>query len=135
MFKTEKKISFYDCDPAGILFFGRVFELCHSAYEDLIASFNLNEDYWNNNEYVVPILNSEAHYHKSIKYGEMITVEVTVLKLKSSSFELEYVCKNKSGEECTIVRTVHVCVNKSTWKKQPMKPLIHAGLKQYLLDS
>lgn len=130
MFKTTKKINFYDCDPAGILFYGRVYELCHSAYEELIASFNLKEDYWNNDEYVVPILKSEAHYHKPMKYGEIISIEVAVLNLKSSSFELEYELKNGAGEKCTVVRTVHVFVDKATWKKVQIKDKIKSGLNQ-----
>jgi YbgC/YbaW family acyl-CoA thioester hydrolase len=131
MFTTKKKINFYDCDPAGILFYGRVYELCHSAYEDLISSFDLKEDYWNNDEYVVPILNSEAHYHKPIKYGETMIIEVAVSKLKSSSFELEYTVRNEAGDECTIVRTVHIFVDKATWKKQEIKPDIKNGLEEY----
>ena len=132
MFKTKKKINFYDCDPAGILFFARIFELCHSAYEEMIASFNLKEDFWNNEEYVVPIINSEAHYHKPIKYGEIISIEIIVSKLKSSSFELKYDCKNIDGEECTEVRTVHVFVNKSNWKKTEMKKKLKEGLTGHL---
>ncbi len=134
MFEIKKKIDFFDCDPAGILFYGRVYELCHSAYEGLISSFKLKEDYWNNSEYVVPIINSEAHYHKPMKYGETISVGIKVTKLKNSSFELEYECKNESREECTVVRTVHVFVNKLTWKKQPMKPEIHSGLSKHLSE-
>jgi YbgC/YbaW family acyl-CoA thioester hydrolase len=133
MFKTKRKINFYDCDPAGVLFFGRIFELCHSAYEELIAGFDLKEDYWNNEEYIVPILNSEAHYRKPMKYGEDISVEIKVSKLKSSSFELDFVCRNDKDEECTHVRTVHVCVDKSTWKKQPLKKEIHSRLSEYLV--
>ena len=131
MFKCEKKINFYDCDPAGILFFARVYQLCHSAYEDLIASFNLKEDYWNNENYVVPILNSEAHYHKPMKYGDLISIEIIVTTLKSSSFELEYTCKNHNDEVYTIVRTVHVFVEKSTWNKQKMKTEIYEGLLKH----
>jgi 1,4-dihydroxy-2-naphthoyl-CoA hydrolase len=133
MFITKKKISFYECDPAGILFYGRVYELCHSAYEDLIASFGLNEDYWDNDEYVVPILNSEAHYHKPMKYGETISIGIKVSKLKSSSFELEYELKNEAGEECTVVRTVHIFVDKTTWKKRDIKNEVKAGLTNYYL--
>ena len=132
MFKSQKRINFYDCDPAGILFFGRVYELCHSAYEGLIDSFNLNEDYWSNDNYIVPILKSEAKYHKPIKYGETISVEINVTTLKSSSFELEYTCRNKDGEECVVVKTVHVFVDKTTWKKSTMKALIHDGLLNHL---
>jgi acyl-CoA thioester hydrolase/1,4-dihydroxy-2-naphthoyl-CoA hydrolase len=135
MFKSLKRINFYDCDPAGILFFGRVYELCHSAYEELIESFNLNEDYWSNDFYIVPILKSEAQYRKHIKYGESISVEINVINLKSSSFELEYICRNKGGEECVVVKTVHVFVDKATWKKSTMKALIHDGLLNHLVNA
>jgi YbgC/YbaW family acyl-CoA thioester hydrolase len=135
MFKSLKRINFYDCDPAGILFFGRVYELCHSAYEELIESFNLNEDYWSNDNYIVPILKSEAQYRKPIKYGESISVEINVINLKSSSFELEYICRNKGGEECVVVKTVHVFVDKATWKKSTMKALIHDGLLNHLVNA
>jgi len=135
MFKCERRINFYDCDPAGILFFGRVYELCHSAYEELIESFNLREDYWTNENYIVPILKSEAQYRKPIKYGETISVEINVTNLKSSSFELEYTCRNKKGAECVIVKTVHVFVDKATWKKSTMKALIHDGLLKHLINN
>jgi acyl-CoA thioesterase FadM len=58
MFVYKKKINFFDCDPAGILFYARVYELCHSAYEAMIETFNLIEDYWANENYVVPIISS-----------------------------------------------------------------------------
>ena len=62
MFSLQKKINFYDCDPAGILFFARVFELCHACYEEMINSFKLEADYWSNDSYIVPIIHSEAKY-------------------------------------------------------------------------
>ena len=79
----------------------------------------------------MPILNSEAHYHKPIKYGEVITVEIRVTTIKSSSFELEYSCRNKADEECAVVKTVHVFVEKATWKKQKMKTEIYEGLLKH----
>ena len=54
MFSIKKRINFYDCDPAGIFFFARVYELCHSAYEEMIQSFNLKEDYWTNDRLYCP---------------------------------------------------------------------------------
>ncbi|MGB8317975.1 MAG: acyl-CoA thioesterase, partial [Ignavibacteriaceae bacterium] len=84
MFSVKKRISFYDCDPAGILFFARVYEICHSAYEEMIQSFNFKDDYWTNENFVVPILKSEASYHKPIRYDEMITVEIAVGNLRDS---------------------------------------------------
>jgi 1,4-dihydroxy-2-naphthoyl-CoA hydrolase len=129
MFCIKKRINFYDCDPAGIFFFARVFELCHSAYEEMIQSFNLKEDYWTNENYVVPILKSEASYHKPIMYGEIITVEINTVNLRTSSFELNYEIKNVNNEICTKVKTVHIFVDKKTWKKREIIEEVKRGLE------
>ena len=135
MFIHKIKINFFDCDPAGILFYARVFQICHSAYEAMIQSFSLKEDYWNNFDYVVPISSSEAKYHKPIKYGETITIELTVEQLKTSSFELRYACKNELGEVCVKVKTIHVFVDKQTWKKREINKEVKAGLEKIFNNS
>ncbi len=132
MFSIKKRINFYDCDPAGIFFFARVYELCHSAYEEMIQSFNLKEDYWTNENYIVPILKSEASYHKPIKYGEEITVEISAANLRTSSFELNYEIKNVNNEICTKVKTVHIFVDKKTWKKREIIEEVKRGLEMHL---
>jgi YbgC/YbaW family acyl-CoA thioester hydrolase len=132
MFIYKKKINFFDCDPAGILFYARVYELCHSAYEAIIESFNLEEDYWNNETYIVPIISSQALYKKPIKYSEEITVEVRVSELKNSSFELSYLCRNGNGENCADVKTVHIFLNKTTWEKTELPKKIRESLEDQL---
>ncbi|HVO74410.1 MAG TPA: acyl-CoA thioesterase [Ignavibacteriaceae bacterium] len=132
MFVYKKKINFFDCDPAGILFYGRVYELCHSAYEAMIESFNLREDYWTNENYAVPIISSEAKYLKPIKNGDEIMVEIKVLRLKTSSFELLYDCKNKKGESCASVKTVHVFIDKKNWTKTGMSNELSSRFSDHL---
>jgi len=135
MFIHKIKINFFDCDPAGILFYARVFQICHSAYEAMIQSFLLKEDYWNNSDYVVPITSSEAKYHKPIKYGETITIELTIEQLKTSSFELGYLCKNESGEVCIKVKTIHVSVDKQSWGKRELPKEVKTGLEKVFNNS
>ncbi len=96
MITSKKKINFYHCDPAGILFYARLFEICHSVYEEMINSFELEENYWQNDDYVVPIVKCEAGFFKPIKPGEEITVELFVSQLKETSFELSYEIKNEN---------------------------------------
>jgi 1,4-dihydroxy-2-naphthoyl-CoA hydrolase len=129
------KINFFECDPAGILFYSQVFQICHSVYELMISSFVLKEDYWNNSEYIVPISSSEAKYHKPIKYGETITIELSVEQIRKSSFELGYLCKNERGEVCASVRTIHVFVDKKSWKKKELNKEVRAGLKRIFNNS
>jgi YbgC/YbaW family acyl-CoA thioester hydrolase len=132
MFIHRIKINFFDCDPEGILFYARIYQICHSAYESMISSFSLKEDYWNNEEYAVPISSSEAKFMKPIKYGEIIIIELTVTQLHTFSFELGYLCKNENGESCAKVKTVHVNVDKKTWKKKDIGKEVRAGLEKYI---
>ncbi len=131
MFTSKRKINFYDCDPAGILFYAKIYELCHSVYEEMIQSFNLKENYWANDDYVVPIIHSEATYHKPLVYNSFATIELSVESISSSAFKLSYTCKNENGDLCVKVKTTHVFVDKKSWKKKSIKEDVRAGLMQY----
>jgi acyl-CoA thioester hydrolase/1,4-dihydroxy-2-naphthoyl-CoA hydrolase len=129
MIKLEKKINFFDCDPAGILFYGNIFFLCHSAYEELVSSFALNTDYWQNDDFVVPIINTSANYLFPYKNGDTVSVIVTVTDLRKSSFELNYECFNQHDKLCASVKTIHVLVDKKSWQKKELLPEIRESLK------
>lgn len=129
MHKFHSTVNFFDCDPAGVLFFAGIFEICHSAYEDFINSFALKSDYWNNEIFAVPIIHTESDYLLPLKPGDKLSIEVTVSKLKESSFELKYVCKNIAGKVTNEVKTVHIFVDKKLWKKI----IIDAEVKENLL--
>ena len=133
MFTSKRKINFYDCDPAGILFYAKIYELCHSVYEEMIQSFGLNENYWTNDDYVVPIIHSEATYHKPLVYDSFVEIELSVSSISSSAFKLAYSCKNANGELCVEVLTTHVFVDKKTWKKKQIKDDVRAGLTKHLV--
>ena len=132
MFSIKRRINFYNCDPAGIMFYANIFFFCHSAYENLISSFNLSFDYWDDKEFAVPIVHSSADYLKPLINGDEIDIEVDVTQLKDSSFELRYVCMNQKGELCAEVKTVHVFINRQTWKKTKMNFEIEEGLRKHL---
>ena len=116
------------------MFYGNIFFFCHSAYENLISSFNLSVDYWKNHEFFVPITHSSADYLKPLKNGDDVDIEIIVTQLKQSSFELSYSCKNQNGDMCAEVKTVHVFINKQTWKKKKMDVEIEEGLRQHLSE-
>lgn len=131
-FSVKRRINFYDCDPAGIIFFSRVFEFAHSTYEQLIQSIEKEEDYWNNDKYVVPIIKSESIYIKPMKYGDEITINVNVSTLRSSSFELSYNMVSAVGDLLCNVKTVHVFVDRQNWEKMDMPVYIKNVLRNYL---
>ncbi|GMR24952.1 MAG: hypothetical protein BMS9Abin39_0224 [Ignavibacteria bacterium] len=134
MFTVKKRINFFDCDPAGILFYGNIFFLCHSAYEEMISSFDLKLNYWQNEEFVVPITRSNANYLNPLKTGDELTIDVNVSELRKSSFELSYTCRNQSGDLCIEVKTVHVFIDKNSWQKKESPPEIKEKLKTHGVD-
>ena len=98
----------------------------------MIDSFNLEEDYWSNENYVVPIIHSEAKYRNPYTYGQTAKIELKVAGLKTSSFELQYECKNEKGDLCAEVKTIHVLIDKASWKKKPLTEEIKKGLMQHI---
>lgn len=132
MFSVKVKVYFYDCDPAGILFYANVFKLAHSAYEELMKSLSLDKDYFNDKNYVLPITHSEADYFLPIKSGEELTVEIIVTQLKNSSFELSYQFCNQDSQTASKVKTVHVCAAKEKFAKTEMPSDLYEKLKLHL---
>lgn len=134
MFTVKRRINFYDCDPAGILFYANLFEINHSVYEEMIGSFNLKNNYWSNDEFAVPIIKADGEYFKPLKAGDTISINLTVTLRKENSFELTYEWIDKSGEVAAKARTVHVLVDKKRWVKIPMDGEIVKGLESHQRD-
>ena len=130
MFIIKRRVNFYDCDPAGIIFYSRIFDFCHSAYEQLISGFRIKENYWNNKLYVIPIVHSECEYLKPIRFNDEITIFVKVSQIRNSSFELNYSIK-KSNTLCCQVKTIHVSVDKKSWKKKKLNKQLLKGLEKH----
>jgi acyl-CoA thioesterase FadM len=64
--------------------------------------------------------------------GEIITIELIVSQLKDSSFKLSYDCKNEKAELLAKVKTVHVFVDKKSWKKMEIDSEVLKGLEAHL---
>ncbi len=132
MITSKKKINFYHCDPAGILFYARLFEICHSVYEEMINSFELEDNFWQNYDYVVPIVKCEAGFFKQVKPGEEVTVELFVSQLRKTSFELSYEIKNENNVSVASAKTVHVFVDRKIWKGKEIINSLRNGLNNHL---
>jgi len=117
MFEYTTRVNFYNCDPAGIMFFAEAFKFAHSAYEVFLTSQCTNKNYFNDNKIALPIIKTNAEYFKPLKAGDEIKITVSVTQLKEKSFELTYNIYNKNNDLCVIVETVHLCVDKSSFNK------------------
>ncbi|KAB2908625.1 MAG: acyl-CoA thioesterase [Ignavibacteriales bacterium] len=119
MFLVEKYISFGDCDPAGVIFFSRVFDIAHTVYEKFLFDNNLG-DYFANREVLIPLVHAEADYKKPLRTGDIVNAVVRLAELKECSFKLSYSIFDKSGKVAVTIKTVHTTVTKAEFKKCPV---------------
>ena len=117
MFTTERIVEFGMCDSAGILFFAKIFELSHSAYEEFILRSELEESYFENEIFAIPLINTTADFIEPIKLHEILGIDILVTKIGSTSFELTFSFSNEDGNVKAATKTTHVFVNKNNFKK------------------
>lgn len=109
-FAFTTPVRFQDVDVAGVLFFGRIYDYLHLAYEEFWVSGGVDRAYFfAGAPWVVPIVHSEADYKVPIRHGDTIRVGIDVVKVGRASFELHYAVTGGGGESDLRVaaRTVH----------------------------
>jgi acyl-CoA thioesterase FadM len=129
-FQHEVFIPFYWGDAAGILFYGHVFSIAHQALENfIIHELGLAwQDWFQNEEWIVPIKQTEAKYDSPIQLGKICLVRLEIEEVRTSSFSVSYHLI-QDNVECCQVNTLHVFCNKKTKQKQPIPEKINAMLK------
>jgi acyl-CoA thioesterase FadM len=123
---------FYQADPAGVLFYGRIFELFHQAYAALVVHAGIDYDaHFGIRRYAIPIVHAEADYRAPIRAGEHLSVHVAVERLGHSSLSLAFTVRGPAGEIRATGREVHVAVEPRTFAKIPLPDSVRAAFLPY----
>ena len=136
-FAFTTPVRFQDVDVAGVLFFGRIYDYLHLAYEEFWVSAGVDRAYFfAGAPWVVPIVHSEADYKAPIRHGDTIRVGIDVVKVGKASFELRYAVTGgaESGlsDLRVAARTVHAFALRATEGR--LKPTsIPEELRMFLL--
>jgi YbgC/YbaW family acyl-CoA thioester hydrolase len=133
-FRATVPVRFQDVDAGGVLFFGRIFDYCHQAYEELIASSGTDHArYFAGGDFLVPIAHAEADYVKPIRHGERVTVDIDVTRVGRASFRLRYRVAGLSGDLRATVETVHAFVEFKSMKPIPIPDPLRRFFQGYLV--
>jgi len=125
------RVRFHQADPAGLLFFGRFFELVNDAYEDLIrAAGPAFDGLVGLKRYATPVVHAEADYYRPIRLGESVTVRLTIERIGRTSVTYDFEVVGPDGDRRAHGRVVHVLVDSATLTKLP----IGEEMRQALLD-
>lgn len=107
-FTLQVPIRFGDCDPAGILYYPRYFDLFHQAMEAWFdGALGLPyATFLNEHRLGLPAVHAQADYRAPTTFGETVRVELRVRSLGSSSIRFGYRVLGPDGGERVVGETV-----------------------------
>ena len=115
-------IQFGDCDPAGIVFYPRFFDLFSSALEDWFRSgieSPFGGDFMVTRNLRVPSLSITAEFLRPCKMGELLDIDLWVTRLGRSSFDLA-LAGSVSGDPRLRVAWAMCVIDFATFKSTPI---------------
>jgi len=134
-FKTSVSVRFGDVDPAGIVYFPRIYEYLHEAFEDVWEQ-HVGERYYRmilDERRGFPLVHSEVDFKHPLRFGDDVRVHITCTHLGRSSTGLRY--RLYVGDTlCVEARQTTACVDLDAGKSIPMTDGHRARFEAILED-
>ncbi len=120
MHTHETVIRLEHVDAAGLLYFARIFPIAHQCYEEFLQLHMPIDSIIDSSDFLVPIVHAQADYKKPIRLTDKLTIEMTVEKEGTTSFQLNYNFLDDANSIAVNVQTTHVVIDKATGKSKPL---------------
>ena len=135
IFVHEQLIRFSHCDPAGIVYFPRFFDLAHATMEDWLAQ-GLGQGLpvlIRERRIGTPTVSIQCEFAKTLRIGDTLRFELRVVKLGNASVQLAYSGrKEKGGDEHLTIRQTIVFMDLDTGRAMPIPEDLRPNIEQFL---
>ena len=135
VFVHDQLIRFAHCDPAGIVYFPRFFDLAHSTMEDWFAS-GLQQplpDLIRDRRIGTPTVSVQCEFVKPLRMGDTLRFEMRVLKAGNASLQLAYSGKKDGVEHLRMVQTI-AFMALDGGGATPIPADLRPGIEEYLAN-
>ena len=124
----EVTVRLYHTDAAGVLFYGRIFEIVEEAFEEALAKTGLPlGDLLQDRDLRIPVVHAEADYITPVRVGDKLRVTVD-LEAGRCSMRVKADIADLSGRSVTKANIVHVAVDGTTGKAIPLPRLLYDAI-------
>jgi YbgC/YbaW family acyl-CoA thioester hydrolase len=132
-FEYTVPVRFHEVDSAGIVFFARIFEYHHDAYEAWIRSIGwpLDPSIWERG-YGLPLVHAEADFSAPIRLGQEVRIHLRPTSVGTKSMTVRSELRSAGGELFAIVTTIHCCVDPNVEKPVPLPEDLRKAIAAYL---
>lgn len=131
-FEHSVTVRFHEVDRAGIAFFGRTFEYCHAAFEELLVAAGLDHAL-DGGDWRVPLVGAEADFERPMKMGDRLRVELEVVALDERSVTFGFTLHGEDGHQRARVRHVHAAVDATNYEPITLPRELAEGLARLSL--
>lgn len=105
-------IRFADVDAAQVVYFSRVYEMAHAAYEEVMAQSGLPiRGVFERREWGMPLVHTEAQYRRPWRLGERVRITGSIDEVTDKSVAFTYRFMDDDDQERTVVNMRHVFVS------------------------
>jgi len=133
VFEHDQPVRFSHCDPAGIVYFPRFFDMAHSAMEDWFTH-GLGHDLaelLTVRRIGTPTVHIECDFRKPYRMGETLRYEVHVARIGSASLDLVYSGK-KAGVEHLVIRQTICFISLEDGRPIAIPDDLRSAINEYL---
>lgn len=121
VFETEFQVRFGHVDPAGIVYFPRIFDYIHDVFEEL-WEHHVGQRYYHlllEKRMGFPLVKSDVRFDAPLRFGDRARVAVSSFHVGRSSLGLLY--RVRLDEKLHVeARMTTVCVDLETMASLPM---------------
>ena len=126
------RVRLADTDAAGVVYFAHLLHICHTAYEEVLITRNVNlQEYLKQGTIALPIIHGEIDCLRPIFWGDLILIGLTPQFLTETELLLEYELRRAEETAQKILargNTRHVCIHPKTRQRLPFPPEIRKAL-------
>jgi len=108
IFIHDQPVRFAHCDPAGIVYFPRFFDMAHSVMEDWIGQgLGVPMDAMIRDQRIgTPTVHIRCDFSKTLRHGDTLRFELRVSRIGRSSVDLEYTGLKDGELHLRILQTI-----------------------------
>jgi acyl-CoA thioester hydrolase len=120
---TEIYVRFNEADPLGIVWHGHYIRYFEDGREAFGNKYGLTYLDFYDRHIIIPIVNIECSYKRSLKYGEKVMVETMFIPTEAAKLKFEYrLYKPGTGELVATGSSEQVFLDKETRTLQLTAP-------------
>ena len=133
-FRIRQPVRHPDVDRAGIVYFPRFYDFFHRALEDFFTQ-EVGIPQWelaDRLKVAMPVVHIETDFVRPLQHGDVITIQLSTLKLGTHSVTLRYEVFRPEEAEAAARSTIVLCfIEAPGWRKTAIPDPVRAAFEKH----